>query len=138
MNKTTFVKKEAYTRKWQKLDASDQVLGRFASKVASVLSGKTRADYTAHVDMGDKVVITNAAKIKVTGKKETDKIYYRHTGYPGGIKSETFKEKMVKDPTEVIRLAVEGMLPKNKLRKTRMSNLYIYKDEIHPHEANLK
>lgn len=138
MNKTTFVNKETLVRKWQKFDATDQILGRFATKIASALAGKTRADYTAHADMGDKIVVTNAAKIKVTGKKETDKIYYRHTGYPGGIKSETYKEKMAKDPTDVIRVAVEGMLPKNKLRKVRMSNLYIYKDETHPHEANLK
>ncbi len=138
MNKTTFVNKETLVRKWQKFDAADQVLGRLAARIASALTGKTRADYTAHTDMGDKIVVTNAAKIKVTGKKETDKIYYRHTGYPGGIKSETYKEKMAKDPTDVIRVAVEGMLPNNKLRKVRMSNLYIYKDETHPHEANLK
>jgi large subunit ribosomal protein L13 len=138
MNKTTFVNKETLIRKWQKFDATDQVLGRLATSIASALSGKTRADYTAHTDMGNKIVVTNAAKIKVTGKKETDKLYYRHTGYPGGIKAETYKEKMAKDPTDVIRVAVEGMLPKNKLRKVRMSNLYIYKDETHPHEANLK
>ena len=138
MNKTIFVKKENYIRTWKHIDASDQILGRLASKIASMLTGKTKADYTAHMDMGDKVVVVNASKIKVTGNKETDKIYYKHTGYPGGIKSATFKEKMEKDPTHVLKLAVEGMLPKNKLRKTRMSNLYIYKDDKHPHEANLK
>ncbi len=123
---------------WKKFDADGQVLGRLATQIADVLTGKTKPEYTPHLDLGDSVVVVNAEKIKVTGKKMTDKIYYHYSGYPGGMKDARLEEKMAKNPSEVIKLAVWGMLPKNKLRKARIKKLYIYAGETHPHVSNIK
>ena len=111
--KTYYAKPNEVAREWLLIDAQDQVLGRVASKAAHILRGKHKPTYTPHVDTGDFVVIINADKIRVTGKKLTDKEYYRHSGYPGGLKCETFEEAMEKHPERVIEHAVKGMLPKN-------------------------
>jgi len=111
------------------IDAAGQVLGRVATIVAKNLMGKHKAFYTPHLNVGDRVVITNAAKVKVTGAKLKNKVYYRHTGYPHGLRSETLGSLMIRRPDEALRRAVEGMLPKNKLRSRRMANLRIYARE---------
>jgi large subunit ribosomal protein L13 len=122
-------------KNWHFIDASDKVLGRLASEVAVLLMGKNKAVFTPNQELGDKVVITNAEKINVTGKKLDSKIYYRHTGYPGGLKQETLRDLQERRPTEVIRKAVKGMLPKNKLQNERLKNLYIYAGPEHPHQG---
>ena len=118
---------------WLLLDAKDETLGRLSSKIASILMGKNKAQYTPHNDLGDYVVVVNAEKIKVTGNKNTQKRYYRHTGYPGGLKSFTFSEIIEKDPVNIILKAVKGMLPKNKLSNSMISKLKIYAGDNHPH-----
>ena len=118
---------------WLLLDAKDETLGRLSSKIASILMGKNKAQYTPHNDLGDYVVVVNAEKIKVTGNKNTQKRYYRHTGYPGGLKSFTFSEIIEKDPENIILKAVKGMLPKNKLSNSMISKLKIYAGDNHPH-----
>ena len=118
---------------WLLLDAKDKTLGRLSSKIASILMGKNKAQYTPHNDLGDYVVVVNAEKIKVTGNKNTQKRYYRHTGYPGGLKSSTFSEMIEKDPENTILKAVKGMLPKNKLSNSMISKLKIYAGDNHPH-----
>ena len=118
---------------WLLLDAEDETLGRLSSKIASILMGKNKAQYTPHNDLGDYVVVVNAEKIKVTGNKNTQKRYYRHTGYPGGLKSSTFSEMIEKDPENTILKAVKGMLPKNKLSNSMISKLKIYAGDNHPH-----
>ena len=118
---------------WLLLDAKDETLGRLSSKIASILMGKNKAQYTPHNDLGDYVVVVNAEKIKVTGNKNTQKRYYRHTGYPGGLKSSTFSEMIEKDPENTILKAVKGMLPKNKLSNSMISKLKIYAGNNHPH-----
>ena len=118
---------------WLLLDAKDETLGRLSSKIASILMGKNKAQYTPHNDLGDYVVVVNAEKIKVTGNKNTQKRYYRHTGYPGGLKSSTFSEIIEKDPENIILKAVKGMLPKNKLSNSMISKLKIYAGDNHPH-----
>ncbi len=134
-NKTYVQKKEEIVRNWHFVDASGQVLGSLASDVAQKIMGKNKPSYSPNLDMGDNVVVTNAAKIAVTGNKMQNKIYYRHTGYPGGLKSTTLEELFEKDPAEVLRKAVWGMLPNNKLRKKRITHLYIYAGSEHPHKA---
>ena len=118
---------------WLLLDAKDETLGRLSSKIASILMGKNKAQYTPHNDLGDYVVVVNAEKIKVTGNKNTQKRYYRHTGYPGGLKSSTFSEIIEKDPVNIILKAVKGMLPKNKLATKMLAKLKVYKGKNHPH-----
>ena len=120
-------------KNWLLLDAKDETLGRLSSKIASILMGKNKAQYTPHNDLGDYVVVVNAEKIKVTGNKNTQKRYYRHTGYPGGLKSLTFSEIIEKDPVNIILKAVKGMLPKNKLSNSMISKLKIYAGDNHPH-----
>ena len=120
-------------KNWLLLDAKDETLGRLSSKIASILMGKNKAQYTPHNDLGDYVVVVNAEKIKVTGNKNTQKRYYRHTGYPGGLKSLTFSEIIEKDPENIILKAVKGMLPKNKLSNSMISKLKIYAGDNHPH-----
>ena len=120
---------------WLLLDAKDETLGRLSSKIASILMGKNKAQYTPHNDLGDYVVVVNAEKIKVTGNKNTQKRYYRHTGYPGGLKSSTFSEMIEKDPENTILKAVKGMLPKNKLSNSMIYKLKIYPGDNHPHAA---
>ena len=133
--KTYYAKPNEVAREWLLIDAQDQVLGRVASKAAHILRGKHKPTYTPHVDTGDFVVIINAGKIRVTGKKLTDKEYYRHSGYPGGLKCETFEEAMEKHPERVIEHAVKGMLPKNTLGRAMAKKLKVYPGAEHPHMA---
>jgi len=122
-------------RRWYVVDAKDQVLGRLATKVAGLLRGKGKPDFTPHVDCGDFVVVINAAHVRLTGKKWTQKVYYRHTGYPGGIRSVT-PEKLIRTrPEQLVRNAVEGMLPKNRLGRQLARKLKVYAGATHPHEA---
>lgn len=133
--KTYSAKKEDVVRQWVVIDAQDQVLGRLASKVAHILRGKNKPIFTNHVDTGDFVVIVNAEKIRLTGNKLDDKIYYWHSGYPGGIKARTAREMLEKKPEQVIKIAVKGMLPKNRIGSKLISKLKIYAGPDHPHEA---
>ncbi|WP_251197493.1 50S ribosomal protein L13 [Anaerotardibacter muris] len=133
--KTYYAKPGEVNREWLLIDAQDQILGRVASKAAQILRGKHKPTYTPHVDTGDFVVIVNADKIRVSGKKLTDKEYYRHSGYPGGLKCETFEEAMEKHPERVIEHAVKGMLPKNTLGRAMAKKLKVYAGAEHPHMA---
>ena len=133
--KTYHAKAGEVERKWYVIDAEDQVLGRVASLAANILRGKTKPQYTPHVDVGDFVVIVNADKIRVTGNKETGKEYFHHTGHPGGMKSETFAEAMQKHPERVIQHAVKGMLPKTTLGRAQGKKLKVYVGPDHPHAA---
>ncbi len=133
--KTYHAKPGEVAREWVLIDAEDQVLGRVASLAANILRGKTKPQYTPHVDVGDFVVIVNADKIRVTGNKETGKEYFHHTGHPGGLKSETFAEAMQKHPERVIQHAVKGMLPKTTLGRAQGKKLKVYVGPDHPHAA---
>ena len=135
MNKCFFLKKENIKPKWQFIDASGMVLGRLATRVSDILRGKDKPEFTAHVDCGDYVVITNCEKIKLTGNKLEDKIYRTFSGWRGGQKEKTAKELMQKDPTEIIKHAVKGMLPKNKLNRQIIKKLKVYAGSEHPHKA---
>ena len=122
-------------QQWWLLDAKDQVLGRFASEVAQVLRGKHRTDYSPNIYMGDAVIVINAEKIRVTGNKSETKKYFRHSGYPGGVKYESFSELMKNDCDKVVLNAVKGMLPKNKLGREISKHIRVYKDDNHNHSA---
>ena len=122
-------------REWWVIDATDKTLGRVAAQVANLLMGKHKPIYAPHIDTGDYVVITNAARVKVTGKKAEQKIYYRHSGYPGGLKSPSFKELFTQNPARVIELAVKGMLPHNRLGRAMFKKLKVYPGNEHPHQA---
>ena len=122
-------------RKWYVVDATGHTLGRLASEIASILRGKNKPTYTPHIDTGDYVIVVNADKIKVTGKKMDQKIYYNHSDYVGGMKETTLKEKMAKKPEDVIRLAVKGMLPKGPLGRSMITKLHIYAGPEHNHQA---
>ena len=122
-------------RRWFVADAQDQVLGRLASRIASVLRGKTRASFAPHVDAGDFVVVVNAAKIRLTGAKLSQKLYIRHSGYPGGVRRARADEVLQKNPTRVVREAVVGMLPKNRLGRRLATKLKVYAGPEHPHVA---
>ncbi len=135
MMKTYVPKKSDVERKWWLVDADGKILGRLASEVASLLRGKNKPQYADFMDMGDFVIVVNAEKIRVTGKKLDQKRYYSHSGYPGGIKETTLKELKDKKPEEVIRKAVWGMLPKNKLNRAIHKKLKVYAGPEHPHEA---
>ena len=135
MNKTYSPKPRDLTADWYLVDADNQVLGRLASQVAQLLMGKHKSSFAPHLNTGDFVVVTNASKIKVTGNKLTDKQYYHHSGYPGGIKQISLEHQLQKDPAEVIRTAVKGMLPKNRLQDDRLNRLKIYASAEHPHAA---
>ena len=124
-------------REWQVVDASGQVLGRLASQVAKLLMGKHKSIYTPHLDTGDYVMVLNAAKVEVSGKKANQKIYYRHSGYPGGLKEITFRELFSKDPTRVVEAAVKGMLPKSRLGRAMFKKLRVYAGSEHPHHAQV-
>jgi large subunit ribosomal protein L13 len=126
--------KERSEREWYLVDARSRVLGRLASRIATLLMGKNKVDFSYHSDIGSYVVVINSDKLKVTGKKKKDKVYYRHTGYPGGLKETTLGELLSKDSRKVIRFAVSGMLPKNKLRKQRLKRLKIYPGADHPYQ----
>jgi large subunit ribosomal protein L13 len=133
--KTISANAATVTKEWVIIDAEDQVLGRLASKVAFLLRGKAKTNYTPHVDCGDNVIIINAEKIKLTGKKMDDKIYLSHSGFPGGQKEVTPRTLLAKKPISVIEKAVKGMLPKNRLGAELYRNLYVYAGTTHPHEA---
>ena len=131
--KTKSYKNTDLDKKWLLLDARDETLGRLSSKIASILMGKNKAQYTPHNDLGDYIVVVNAEKIRVTGNKDIQKKYYKHTGYPGGLKSSTFSEIIEKNPENLILKAVKGMLPKNKLSSSMISKLKVYEGDNHPH-----
>ena len=133
--KTYVATNESRQRDWWVVDAEGKTLGRLATQIADALRGKRKPEYTPHVDTGDFVVVINAAKIVVTGNKRTDKIYYRHSGYPGGIRSRTLNEMLERRPEEVIRKAVKGMLPRNRLARQQINKLKVYAGPEHPHEA---
>lgn len=135
VQKTHSVKLGEIERAWRVVDADGAILGRLATQIASTLRGKHKATFAPHLDTGDAVVVVNAAKIKVTGKKLQDKAYVRHSGYPGGFKSETLERLLERRPEEVIRRAVRGMLPQNRLGDQMARKLYIYAGPEHPHQA---
>lgn len=133
--KTYSAKPSDVTRKWYVIDAAEAPLGRTATLIATLLTGKGKPQFTQHIDCGDFVVVTNAANVKVTGNKLTDKMYYRHSGYPGGLKEAQLKEVLERTPERAIYEAVRGMLPVNKLRDARLARLKIYAASDHNHEA---
>ena len=133
--KTYSAKPGEVTREWYLVDAEGQTLGRLATQIADTLRGKRKPQFTPHVDTGDFVIVVNAEKIQVTGNKLDQKRYYRHSGYPGGIRSRTLREQLERRPTEVLRVAVKGMLPKNRLARQQITKLKIYAGPDHPHEA---
>jgi large subunit ribosomal protein L13 len=133
--KTYQAKKEEVEHQWYLVDAEGKVLGRLATELAKILRGKNKPIYTPHVDTGDFVIVVNAGKVALTGKKMKDKIYYHHTGYPGGIREMSAEKLLAKKPTEMIRIAVKGMLPKNSLGRQMIQKLKIYAGAKHPHEA---
>lgn len=133
--KTIFAKKENIEKKWYLVDAQDQILGRMATRIAIYLRGKHKPIFTPNVDTGDFVVVINADKVKVTGNKLNNKIYYRHSGYVGGIKSKSLKDRLLKEPDKVITDAVWGMLPKNRLGRAMIKKLKVYRGSDHPHIA---
>ena len=133
--KTYTAKPGEITREWYLVDAEGQTLGRLATRIADTLRGKNKPQYTPHVDTGDFVVVINAEKVAVTGQKLDQKMYYRHSGYPGGLKERSLREQLERRPTEVLRKAVKGMLPKNKLAAAQIGKLKIYVGPEHPHEA---
>lgn len=133
--KTVSANAQTVNKEWLVIDATDLVLGRLASRLALILRGKNKVNYTPHVDCGDNVIVINAEKIRLTGKKLTDKVYVRHTGYPGGQRFATPKELLSRKPIAVLEEAVRGMLPKNKLGADLFRNLYVYEGTEHPHQA---
>jgi large subunit ribosomal protein L13 len=133
--KTYSAKPGEVTREWYIVDAEGKTLGRLATQIADTLRGKLKPQYTPHVDTGDFVIVVNAEKIQVTGNKLDQKRYYRHSGYPGGLRSRTLREQLERRPTEVLRVAVKGMLPKNRLARQQITKLKIYAGPEHPHEA---
>ncbi len=133
--KTFLLKKEAVKRDFFLVDAAGKVLGRLATQIAGILSGKNKPNFTPYVDSGSSVIVINADKIKITGKKPQQNVYTAYSGYPGGQRVEKLESLMNRRPTEVIRLAVKGMLPKNKFQKDMISRLKIYVGDKHPHQA---
>lgn len=133
--KTISANKATVQKGWVIVDAENQVLGRLSSEIAKIIRGKNKPSYTPHVDCGDNVIVINAEKVRLTGKKMDDKVYIRHTGYPGGQRFRTPREVLTKNPRGVVEAAVKGMLPKNKLGSKLYTNLYVYAGTAHPHEA---
>lgn len=133
--RTVSAKPHEVKRDWLVVDATDKVLGRLATEIARRLRGKHKPEYTQHVDTGDYVIVTNVEKIRVTGRKTTQKMYYHHTGYPGGIRSTSFQKMQEKNPARIIELAVKGMLPKNPLGREMYRKLKVYVGSEHPHSA---
>jgi large subunit ribosomal protein L13 len=133
--KTISMRAEDVQRSWYVIDAEDKTLGRLATEVAHRLRGKHKAEYTPHVDTGDYIVVINAEKVRVTGRKTTDKMYYRHSGYPGGIKSVSFEKLRDTYPDRIIEKAVKGMLPRNPLGRAMLRKLKVYAGPEHPHAA---
>ena len=137
-SKTYSIKKSEVKEAWHVIDAKGEVLGRLATRVSRLLLGKDKPTFSSHINVGDKVVVINAGRIEVTGRKLVNKMYYRHSGYPGGLKEESLGSMMDKSPEDVLKIAVKGMLPVNKLRAVRLKNLYVYKGEEHPHKGQVK
>jgi len=135
MTKTYNAKPGEIERLWYVVDAEGKTLGRLATQIADTLRGKRKPQYTPHVDTGDFVVVVNAEKIHVTGKKLDEKLYYRHSGYPGGLRKRTLREELERRPTEVLRKAVRGMLPRTRLGRAQLTKLKIYAGPDHPHDA---
>lgn len=135
MNKTYMANAQTIERKWYVVDATDLVLGRLSTEVASLLKGKLKPTWTPHVDCGDYVIIVNAEKVLLTGSKLDDKLYYRHSGYPGGLKSRTAKRMLELQPQKVLEKSIRGMLPKNRLGDDMYRKLYVYAGSEHPHQA---
>lgn len=133
--KTYFASNENVEHKWYLVDATDKILGRLACQIAKYLRGKNKPEFTPHADAGDYIVVINAEKIRVTGKKEQEKVYYTHSGYPGGIKEITYHKLHAKDPSRIIEIAVKGMLPKNPLGRAMYKKLKVYAGAEHPHTA---
>lgn len=133
--KTISVNKATAQKEWVVVDATDQVLGRLGTKVTKLLRGKYKPSFTPHVDCGDNVIIINADKVRLTGSKWNDRIYLRHTGYPGGQREFTRAKLMAKDPLSLYRKVIKGMLPKNRLGEAVINNLYVYAGSEHPHQA---
>ena len=135
MNKTSVPSPDSIDRQWFLVDAEDQTLGRLATQVASVLRGKTKPNFTPHLDTGDFVIVVNAEKIKVTGKKSDQKLYRRHSGRPGGMKVENFKSLQSRIPERIVEKAIKGMLPHTRLGRQLFNKLKVYKGSDHPHAA---
>lgn len=134
MKKTKLLKASEIKRDWHLIDAKGKILGRLSSWIAKILMGKNKSDYTPHLDSGDYVVVINAAKVEVSGRKRKQKLYRRHSGYPGGFREITFEKQMERDPRKIIHKAVSGMLPDNKLKDRRLARLKIFVDENHPYK----
>jgi large subunit ribosomal protein L13 len=134
---TYFPKQGEITRKWFVVDAAGQTLGRLATRVANMLSGKDSPRYTPFIDAGDHVIVINADKVRLTGMKADAKVYHRYTGYPGGLRSEEFNKRMQRKPELVVQQAIQGMLPKSKMGKAMAKKLKVYKGDKHPHEAQM-
>jgi large subunit ribosomal protein L13 len=132
MEKTYQVKSKEIKRNWHLIDAKDKILGRVSTDIVKILMGKNKVNYTPHMDMGDYIVVINSNLIKLTGRKESQKKYYRHSGYPGGFKEIKFEKMKKEHPERILELAVRGMLPENRLRDKRMRRLFVFKDENHP------
>ncbi|HLR16792.1 MAG TPA: 50S ribosomal protein L13 [Alcanivoracaceae bacterium] len=133
--KTFSAKPDSVQRDWYVVDAADKTLGRLASEIATRLRGKHKPEYTPHVDTGDYIVVVNAEKVRVTGNKTTQKTYYRHSGFPGGLKTTNFEELIEKHPERAIEFAVKGMMPRNPLGRAMLSKLKVYAGNEHPHTA---
>jgi large subunit ribosomal protein L13 len=133
--RTYATKASEIEREWFLVDATDQTLGRLATEIATILRGKRKAIYTPHLDCGDYVVVVNAEKVRVTGQKMDQKVYYRHSQYPGGLKRITLRDQLAKHPERVIQAAVRGMLPKNRLGRKMIKKLKVYAGDEHPHQA---
>jgi large subunit ribosomal protein L13 len=133
--KTFVAKPSDRQRDWYVVDAQGKTLGRLATQIADVLRGKRKPTYTPHIDTGDFVIVVNAEKIVVTGNKRTDKLYHRHSGYPGGLRTRTFEQMITRRPEEVIRIAVKGMMPRNRLARKQLTKLKVYAGPEHPHVA---
>jgi large subunit ribosomal protein L13 len=138
MKRTKATKASEIKRSWHLIDAKDQILGRLATQIAQLLMGKNKPYFVHYLDCGDYVVVINAGQIKVTGRKAAQKKYYRHSGYPGGFREISLEKQMEKDPRKVIRHAVNGMLPKNKLRDRRLKRLKIFAEAKHPYKDKIK
>jgi len=132
---TYFATTQSIDHKWYIVDATDKVLGRLSSQIAKYLRGKHKPEYTPHADAGDYIIVINASKIKVTGKKRKDKVYYHHSGYPGGLKETPFDKMQLKNPAKIIELSVKGMMPKNPLGREMLRKLKVYAGSEHPHTA---
>lgn len=135
--RTVSANRQTVEKKWVVIDASNHILGRFSSQIVNILRGKNKPSFTPNVDCGDNVIVINAEKIRLTGKKMTDKVYTRHTGHPGGQRFATPRELMAKDGRKVVEMAIKGMLPKNRLGSKLYTNLYVYAGAEHPHQAQL-